>query len=327
MGWTETLGIIIAAFVFIMIALLAVLLYQTRQQINKMTEQLPKSKEFYALSERLQRVDESSRKSFERLAKDLGQLSKATEQMMEVGKNISSLEDLLKPPKLRGGIGETLLSQLLAQILPQKHYELQYPFKGGEIVDAAIILGDRVVPVDSKFPIEQFRRLLDAKDEAVRRRERRAFIRTVKHHIDAIAQKYILPDEGTYDFALMYIPAENIYYETIIKDELGGEIFPSSLNKRVIPVSPNSIYAYLQVIIHGLKGMRIEEKARAIMEHLARLQTEEEKFRMEFDTLGNHLKNARNKFEEAERRLNKFEDKLLSVSEPKGFLESPYDKE
>ena len=327
MGWTETLGIIIAAFVFIMIALLAVLLYQTRQQINKMTEQLPKSKEIYALSERLQRVDESSRKSFERLAKDLGQLSKATEQMMEVGKNISSLEDLLKPPKLRGGIGETLLSQLLAQILPQKHYELQYPFKGGEIVDAAIILGDRVVPVDSKFPIEQFRRLLDAKDEAVRRRERRAFIRTVKHHIDAIAQKYILPDEGTYDFALMYIPAENIYYETIIKDELGGEIFPYSLNKRVIPVSPNSIYAYLQVIIHGLKGMRIEEKARAIMEHLARLQTEEEKFRMEFDTLGNHLKNARNKFEEAERRLNKFEDKLLSVSEPKGFLESPYDKE
>ena len=327
MGWTETLGIIIAAFIFIMIALLAVLLYQTRQQINKMTEQLPKSKEFYALSERLQRVDESSRKSFERLAKDLGQLSKATEQMMEVGKNISSLEDLLKPPKLRGGIGETLLSQLLAQILPQKHYELQYPFKGGEIVDAAIILGDRVVPVDSKFPIEQFRRLLDAKDEAVRRRERRAFIRTVKHHIDAIAQKYILPDEGTYDFALMYIPAENIYYETIIKDELGGEIFPSSLNKRVIPVSPNSIYAYLQVIIHGLKGMRIEEKARAIMEHLARLQTEEEKFRMEFDTLGNHLKNARNKFEEAERRLNKFEDKLLSVSKPKGFLEYPYDKE
>jgi len=327
MGWTETLGIIIAAFVFIMIALLAVLLYQTRQQINKMTEQLPKSKEFYALSERLQRVDESSRKSFERLAKDLGQLSKATEQMMEVGKNISSLEDLLKPPKLRGGIGETLLSQLLAQILPQKHYELQYPFKGGEIVDAAIILGDRVVPVDSKIPIEQFRRLLDAKDETVRRRERRAFIRTVKHHIDAIAQKYILPDEGTYDFALMYIPAENIYYETIIKDELGGEIFPYSLNKRVIPVSPNSIYAYLQVIIHGLKGMRIEEKARAIMEHLARLQTEEEKFRMEFDTLGNHLKNARNKFEEAERRLNKFEDKLLSVSEPKGFLESPYDKE
>lgn len=146
-------------------------------------------------------------------------------------------------------------------------------------------------------------------------RDRKDFIRAVKQHIDNISQKYILPDEGTYDFALMYLPAENIYYETIIKDENGDEIYPYALEKRVIPVSPYSFYAYLQVIIFGLKGMRIEERARAIMSRLARLQGEEAKFRQEFDTLGVHLKNARSKFEEAERRLVRFEDKLLEISQ------------
>ncbi len=327
MEQTEIIVILLALLAAAVIGMLTYLVLQTREQMNTLMQQMPKAQEFHTLSERLLRVDENSRRSFERLARDLGQLSKASEQMMEVGRNITSLEDLLKPPKLRGGIGETLLAQLLAQILPEKHYRLQFPFKGGEIVDAAILIGDRIVPVDSKFPIEQFRRLLDARDEAERRKERRAFLRTVKHHVDAIARKYILPDEGTYDFALMYIPAENIYYETVIKDELGAELFPYSVSRRVIPVSPNSIYAYLQVIIHGLKGMRIEEKARAIMDHLARLQAEENKFREEFNTLGSHLRNARNKYEEAERHLNKFEDKLLSVSAAEQTTSLPPAKE
>jgi DNA recombination protein RmuC len=149
----------------------------------------------------------------------------------------------------------------------------------------------------------------DAERKALRKR----FITDVKKHVDAIAQKYILPDEGTYEFALMYIPAENVYYETVLKDEEGEGLYPYALQKRVIPVSPNSFYAYLQVIIHGLKGLHIEERAREIMDHLARLQGDEAKFRQDFETLGTHIENARKKYEEADRKLARLEDKLLAA--------------
>jgi DNA recombination protein RmuC len=121
----------------------------------------------------------------------------------------------------------------------------------------------------------------------------------------------------------MYIPAENVYYETILKDEGHENLFPFALDRRVIPVSPNSFYAYLQVIIHGLKGLQIEERAREIMGHLARLQGEEDRFRTEFDTLGLHLENARKKYEDAQRRLVRFEDKLLSTAEESRPTSSP----
>lgn len=311
--------------IFLVVAMLIVLfvLYKTHSRINKLSEQIPDTQTIDTLAERIQSTDESNRKSFERLAGTMGELSKATEQMMDVGRTITNLEDLLKPPRLRGGIGETMLEQLLAQVLPRNYYDLQYSFKIGGMVDAIIVLGDRIVPVDSKFPIDQFRRLIETEDETENRKERRAFIRSVKKRIDEIADKYILPDEGTYDFALMYIPAENIYYETIIKDKSGDELFPYSVERRVIPVSPNSFYAYLQVIIHGLKGMHIEEKAREIMDHLGRLQIDQEKFHKDFDVLGKHLKNARNKYENAERQLNIFEDKLLAVGGERENTELP----
>lgn len=289
-------------------------LIRTQSRLSEMAKLFPNMQSIDELGKRIQEVDESSRKSFERLSGTLGELSKATEHMMEVGKTISSIEDLLKPPKLRGGLGETLLEQLLAQILPPQHYQLQYAFRDGEVVDAVIRLGERLVPVDSKFPMESFRRLISEDNEQPSKRDKKEFTRTVKQHIDQIALKYILPDEGTYDFALMYIPAENVYYETVIKDEHGDELYPYAMEKRVIPVSPNSFYAYLQVIVYGLKGMHIEEKAKAIMNQLARLSGEEAKFMKEFDTLGTHLKNARYKFEEAERKLTRFEDKMLEVS-------------
>ncbi|MDD5467197.1 MAG: DNA recombination protein RmuC [Anaerolineales bacterium] len=302
------------AFITVALGVLLFILIKTQVRLNEISKQIPNNQSFETLSQRLQDVDASSRQSFERLAKSLGELSKATEQMMDVGKTISGIEDLLKPPKLRGSLGETLLERLLAQILPPQHYDLQHKFKGGETVDAVIRIGERLVPVDSKFPMDSFRRMITADDEGVSQKERRSFIKAVKQHIDTIAQKYILPDEGTYDFALMYIPAENIYYETIIKDEQGEELYPYATGRRVIPVSPNSFYAYLQVIVFGLKGMRIEERAKAIMGHLVRLTNEEEKFRKEFEVLGTHLKNAGSKYADAERKLLHFEDKLLDVS-------------
>ncbi len=284
-----------------------------RSQVGAVTERLPDSQEFASLAQRIWESEQHNRASYAQISHTLGGLAVATQQMVDVGNKVAGLEDLLRPPKLRGGMGETLLAELLAQILPAKAYSLQHRFKSGERVDAVIRLGDSLVPVDAKFPLESFRRLTAINDEAEAARARKEFMRAVKTHIDQIAWKYILPDEHTYDFALMYIPAENVYYETILKDDREDGLFPFALEKRVIPVSPNSFYAYLQVVIHGLKGLQIEERAREIMDHLNRLRVDEDKFRQEFDILGSHLQNARKKYEDAQRRLDHFEDKLVTT--------------
>lgn len=242
----------------------------------------------------------------------LGSLQKATEQVFAVGKDISRLEDLLRAPKLRGGIGEQLLGDLLGMILPARNFRLQHAFQGGETVDAVVDLG-RLVPVDAKFPLENFRRIQEA-PPADRPAARRRFIQDVKRHVDAIAGKYIRPDEGTFDFALMYIPAENVYYETIIREEAPEEasLMAHAFSRRVIPVSPNSFYAYLHTISLGLRGLQVEENARRILDTLDRLKGDFGRFREEFALVGRHLGNARGKFEDAERRLDRFEDKLAS---------------
>ena len=198
---------------------------------------------------------------FGEVKESLGSLDQKTQQIYEVGKDISSLQEILRAPKMRGGLGELFLENLLEQIMPHKDfYELQYSFKSGERVDAIVRIGKKMVSVDSKFPMESFTRFIGAKNDGDRRRLKKEFVKVIKEHINAIASKYILPDEDTYDFALMYIPAENIYYEAIIKDEDFSEeksIFSHAVSKKVIPVSPNSFYAYLQVIILGLRGLGI----------------------------------------------------------------------
>jgi DNA recombination protein RmuC len=258
--------------------------------------------------------------------KQLGTLSKTAENIQEVGKNISSLQDILKAPKLRGGMGEFFLGDLLAQILPPHHFELQYGFRSGEKVDAVVKLSKRLVPVDAKFPLENFKKMLEAQSDEERKSWRRKFVSDVKKHVDAIASKYILPDENTFDFALMYIPAENVYYETIIKDENFGEdksISTYAIEKRVIPVSPNSFYAYLQAIVLGLRGMRVEESAQEIIDSLSRLKGDFGKFRDEFDVLGSHITNAGKKYEEVDKRLVKFEDRLEGVEGKQATSDKP----
>ncbi|MBM3315717.1 DNA recombination protein RmuC, partial [candidate division WOR-3 bacterium] len=187
----------------------------------------------------------------------------------------------------------------------------------GEVVDAVVRLGNRLVPVDSKFPIEDFRRLTEAKDDAERRTLRRKFATAARKCVDDIARKYILPDEGTFDFALMYIAAENVYYETIIRDDSDEETIGAyAVSHRVIPVSPNTLYANLQTIVLGLRGFAIEQRAGEIMGHLSRLQADFARFRETFDTVGTHLGHARNKHEEALRQLSRFEEKLALSAEP-----------
>ena len=256
------------------------------------------------------------------LSRDMGQLQEATRKVEEVGRNMATLQDLLRAPKMRGGLGEFFLADLLAQILPSDFYTLQYGFPDGERVDAAIRLRDRVVPVDSKFPLENFRRMGQAVTDAERAESRKVFVRDVKLHIDAIAQKYIRPGEGTYDFALMYIPAENVYYETIIKEDGVADdrgIFQHSLRCRVIPVSPNSFYAYLQVILLGLRGLAVEQDAQKILEGLMRLQRELNMVREDFGKAGKQLGFAVENFDKADKRLARFEGRLGAI-EPGGAV-------
>ncbi len=254
----------------------------------------------------------------------LGELGKATQEIKELGLSVSKLEEMLKAPKLRGGLGELLLEDLLKQVLPVNSYATQYRFKGGQAVDAVIRVAGGMVPVDSKFPLENFQKMLDSKSEQEKKQAARLFRADVKKHIDAIAEKYILPDEGTYDFALMYIPAENIYYETIIKDESfpdedGLQMYAGS--RHVIPVSPNSFYAYLRVIALGLKGLQIERSAKEIFQNLERLGSELQKFSGLFETLGTHLNNAKNSFDKADKQLSGLEEKfkvIHSIPEAEG---------
>lgn len=247
--------------------------------------------------------------------RSLGGLEEANRKIYEVGKDIASLQEILRAPKLRGGIGEFLLEDLLAQILPPQHFSTQHAFRSGDKVDAVIKLGASLVPVDAKFPLENFKRILEAASDDDKNRTKKQFAADVKKHIDAIAGKYILPDEGTYDFALMYIPAENVYYETIIKDDAPDDkgLSHYAITKHVIPVSPNSFYAYLQAILLGLRGMKIEDRAKEIIQYLSRLQGDFGKFREEFALLGKHLAHAQSGYQNADRRLDQFSQKLLAA--------------
>jgi DNA recombination protein RmuC len=255
--------------------------------------------------------------------RSLGGLEEANRKIYDVGKDIASLQEILRAPKLRGGLGEFFLEDLLAQILPPQHFVIQHAFKSGERVDAVIKLGSSLVPVDSKFPLENFKRMLEAANDDERSRAKRQFVGDVKKHVDAIAGKYILPDEGTYDFALMYIPAENVYYETIIKDDSEGErnLSQYALSKRVVPVSPNSFYAYLQAIVLGLKGMKVEEHAKEIIQYLSRLRGDFAKFRDDFGLLGKHLGHAQTSYQTTEKRLEQFGQRLLSADANEEFVE------
>ncbi len=247
----------------------------------------------------------SSQNTLSNITENLTNLKNTGEKILEAGKDIQSLQDILKPPKLRGEIGQIFLENILSQILPPNHFQTQYRFQNGNIVDAIIKLKDsRLLCIDSKFPLDSLKEFL-SNGKSNMGETPTQFIRDVKKHIDDISNKYILPKEGTLDFALMYIPAENVYYEVILRDD---KITGYARDKKVIPVSPISLYSYLSTILIGLKGIEVEKNARQILEHLSELKNRINGFISEFNIVGTHLNNSKSKYDSS-REL------ILSVSE------------
>lgn len=291
-------------------------IYEIRQNQGQLQNQLEQQgRELAGIREasqqttqRMEGLETRINPTISRIDEQLGRLGESASRILEVGKDITTLQDILQPPKLRGELGELLLEQLLAQILPSAHFSLQHPFRNGERVDAVIHLPEGVVPVDAKFPMESFLRMLATENEEERNRKRREFIQAVKKHVDSV-RKYIRPDEGTLDFVLMYIPAENVYYETIVG---GGDegLLSYALQQRVHLVSPNTFYAFLQAIARGLRGLKVEQYAREIIGNLERLQGDFSRFRDDFRTLGEHIRRAESKYREVDAKVDKLERKM-----------------
>lgn len=247
------------------------------------------------------------------------QIQKQMGEFQELSRGLSSaqqsLESVLGGAKTRGILGEVTLDRLLEDSLPASQYAIQYRFASGEAVDAVILLRDKkLLAVDSKFPLESFRRIQTDGDEA-----RRAFAAAVKGHVDSIARKYIRPEENTLDLALMFVPSESVYYELLqTADGKGQALDEYCREKRIVAVSPNTLYAHLCVIAMGLRGMQIEEGARRLENGLSGLRKQLENFAESFEKVGTHLKNAQNSYQEAGRRLDKTElalEGLLSTGD------------
>ncbi|RJO67089.1 MAG: DNA recombination protein RmuC [Myxococcales bacterium] len=262
-------------------------------------------------SETQQRLDGAARAMGE-VERRLAELKETNSRLQDYARNLQDLQDILRAPKLRGVWGELYLGDLLAQVLPAEYFTLQHRFKNGDVVDAVAKLGDKLVPIDAKFPLENFRRLIGAPD-AEQAKLRRIFLADVKRRVDEIAGKYIQPDEGTLDIALMYIPAENVYYETFVRAVDGDDaIVQYALGKRVIPVSPNTIYAYLQVLLLGIRGLQVEANAQAILSMLGRLKVDFERVREEFDKVGVHLGHAAKAHDQTGKRFERVARLLAS---------------
>ncbi|TKJ39455.1 MAG: hypothetical protein CEE38_01590 [Planctomycetes bacterium B3_Pla] len=259
---------------------------------------------------------QSNLKTLGELHNQIGVLQGTNKQMMQMGTEIKRLENILSSPKLRGQMGEWSLDNLLAQILPKDGYKLQHTFKDGKIVDALVQMPAFSVSVDAKFPLPSFEKVSKAETDEEKIRLRKQFLKDFMNHIDKIASDYIRPAEGTLDFALCYIPAENVYYETIIK-YLGEtqDVLQYCHDKKVIPVSPNLLYAYLMTVAMGLHGLQIEKQAAEIRQNLKKLNASFADFGGTWEILGKHLRNAYSQYDEGQKKLDRFGMQLDQIQE------------
>jgi DNA recombination protein RmuC len=252
--------------------------------------------------------------TFAGLQKQVGEMSEQARQLSELTRPLADLKNILSAPKLRGGFGETSLETLLAMVFAREQYKVQYRFDFGEIADAVIFFPQGMVAVDSKFSLENFRRISAAATEDAKKTARRDFLRDVKKRVDEVADKYIRPSEGTLPFALMYIPAESVYYEAIIRDEDGNDLYEYCMQRKVTPVSPNSLYAYLHTIQVGLNSLRVNQQAEVMLREIASLQLQLGRFNDLYGKLGTHLKNSMRSYDDSAREFDKLERRVEGLT-------------
>lgn len=261
------------------------------------------------ISQTLHKSTKALNERLDNAARFIAQVSKEVGQMSEVGKSMRDLQVFLQSPKLRGNIGEHVLKDLISQSFPRGSFHLQYGFKSGEKVDAAIRTSAGILPIDSKFPMENFRRMTMAKTKEQRAGAKKGFYRDVKKHIRDIAKKYVLPEEGTLDFAFMYLPSETVFYE-VAKN---AAILEFSRQHRIYPVSPNTLYVHLQTVLLSFEGQKIEARSRQVFRMLRAIQKDYEKTETVLQVLGRHINNAYNQFSNALQSFSLLGQKLSST--------------
>ncbi len=242
------------------------------------------------ITDTLQKNTDAISTRLDRAARVIGDLQKEAGQFSEIGRSMRDLQEFLKSPKLRGNIGEEVLKDLISQMFPKNAFHLQYSFKSGDKVDAALRTDAGLLPIDSKFPMENFQRIVKAENETEKKKARAAFVSDVKKHVKDISRKYILPEEGTMDFALMYIPSEAVFYEVANIPDLTD----FARNYRVYPVSPTTLYAHLQTILLSFEGKKIEARSREVFQLLRAIKKDYEKTESSLSVLGKHIQNAYN---------------------------------
>ena len=267
----------------------------------------------------MQRQFSESAKIIRDVTQQLTKLDETNKQVVSFADQLQSLQDILKNPKQRGVLGEYYLETLLKNVLPPGRYQMQYPFKDGTIVDAVIFVQDKVIPIDSKFSLENYNRILDARDEDSKIELEKSFKQDLKNRIDETS-KYVKPEEGTMDFAFMFIPAEAIYYDLLInkvgtvKSDTQDLIQYAFRDRHVIIVSPTSFLAYLQTVLQGLKALQIEESAKEIRKRVEMLGKHLSSYETYMQKLGTHLGTSVSMYNSAYKELGKIDKDVLKIT-------------
>ncbi len=260
-----------------------------------------------------------SQRLIREITEQLTKVGEGQKQVLSVTDQLRNLQDILKNPKQRGVLGEYYLETLLKNVLPPGRYQMQYPFKDGSIVDAVIFVQDKIIPIDSKFSLENYNRILEARDPETREELEKAFRQDLKNRIDETS-KYVKPEEGTMEFAFMFIPAEAIYYDLLInkvgavKTSTQDLIQYAFKDKHVIIVSPTSFLAYLQTVLQGLKALQIEESAKEIRKNVELLMKHLVSYETYFDKLGKHLDTTINMYNSAGKEFKKIDKDILKIT-------------
>ncbi len=260
-------------------------------------------------------IANTANKNIESITKKLTQLSATNEQIKEIWNRLEWLESILKNPKRRGNLGEYFLRELLENVFSSEQYALQYPLSSG-FVDAALFIGDKIIPIDSKFPQENYEKLVASEDEFSVKKYSTQLKKDIKNRINEVA-KYILPEEKTTDFAFMLIPAEGMYYDIFINkiwDISSKQLIEYGFSKKVIICSPSGFYAYLQTVLQGMKSLQIEEHAKEIQKYVLKLQKDIHSYEEVFSKIGNSLGTTVNHYNAAQKRLAIIDSDILKIS-------------